>query len=69
MDQKTQLAGGKRRDAVAFVIDGKGYVCTGIDNGVYEEDFWQYDPASDTWNRKRSIANISDDEYDDDYSV
>jgi len=66
--KKLSLGGGKRRDAVAFVIDGKGYVGTGIDNGVYEYDFWQYDPLTDSWTRKRSLANISDSEYDDDYS-
>jgi N-acetylneuraminic acid mutarotase len=66
--QKLSLGGSKRRDAVAFVIDGKGYICTGIDNGVYESDFWEYDPTSDSWNKKRSIENVSDSEYDDDYT-
>ena len=27
--QKTSFGGSKRRDAVGFVIDGKGYICTG----------------------------------------
>lgn len=70
-DQWTQgfsLGGGKRQEAVAFVINGKGYICTGIDNGVYENDFWEYDPVTNQWTAKRSIANISDNEYDDDYS-
>ncbi len=62
------LGGGKRRDAVAFVIDGKGYVCTGIDNGLYETDFWEFDPVLNSWTKKRAIANLSDDEYDDEYS-
>ena len=63
------LAGGKRRDAVAFVIDNKAYICTGINNGVYEDDFWEYDPSTELWNGKRSIIDESDDSYDDDYTT
>jgi N-acetylneuraminic acid mutarotase len=66
--QKLSLGGGKRRDAVAFVIDGKGYICTGIDNGIYEDDLWEYDPATNTWAGKRAIRNESESDYDDDYS-
>jgi len=66
--QKISLGGGKRRDAVAFVVNGKGYITTGIDNGIYEDDLWEYDPTTNTWDGKRDIANVSDSEYDDDYS-
>jgi N-acetylneuraminic acid mutarotase len=66
--QKLSIGGGKRRDAVAFVINGKGYICGGIDNGVYETDFWEYDPTNDNWTEKRGIADLSDDDYDDDYT-
>ena len=66
--QKISISGKKRRDAVGFVIDGKGYVCTGVNNGDYEYDFWEYDPASEEWTRKRDIADITDDEFDNDYS-
>jgi N-acetylneuraminic acid mutarotase len=67
-NQKLSLGGGKRRDAVAFVIEGKGYICTGIDNGIYEDDFWEYDPVANSCDRKRSIADVSDSDYDDDYN-
>ncbi len=66
--QKVSLGGAKRRNAAAFVIEGKAYVCTGVNNGVYEYDLWQYDPLVDQWNKMRSIANVSDEDYDDDYS-
>jgi len=66
--QKLSLRGGKRQNAVAFTINNKGYVCTGIDNASYETDLWEYNPAGDTWNRKRDIYDASDDDYDDDYS-
>ncbi len=62
------IEGGKRKDAVAFVIDGLGYVCTGIANGSYEDDFWAYDPEEGNWVKKRDIYDVSDNEYDDDYT-
>ena len=71
-DTWTQIAsvgGSKRRDATCFVISGKGYVVTGIDNGQYQSDFWQYDPGTDIWIKKRAIANLSDEAYDDDYTT
>jgi N-acetylneuraminic acid mutarotase len=67
--QMVSVGGSKRRDAVAFVINGKGYICTGINNGTYETDFWEYDPGTDLWTRKRDIANVSSDNYDDDYNI
>ena len=67
--QVFSLGGGKRRDAAAFVIDDKAYVCTGIDNGSYENDFWVYDPALNSWSDLRHISNVSDDDdFDDEYS-
>lgn len=63
------IPGSKRMDAVSFVIDDKAYVATGIDNGTYENDFFEYDPETLSWTEKREISNISDDDYDDDYSI
>jgi len=60
--------GSKRRYAVSFVIDGKAYVCTGINNGVYESDLSVYDPSTGLWTKKRAITDVSDDDYDDDYT-
>ncbi|MEZ5072873.1 MAG: kelch repeat-containing protein [Bacteroidales bacterium] len=67
--KKTSAGGSKRRDAVAFAIDGIGYVATGMNNGVYEDDFWAYDPGSDSWTELRDISNATDDDFDDDYST
>lgn len=67
--QKTSSGGGKRKDASCFVIDGKGYIVAGIDNATYETDFWEYDPTGDIWTKKRPISNISDDNYDNDYTT
>lgn len=63
------MGGSKRMDAIAFVINGKAYVGTGLDNGIYEDDLWEFDPELGYWTEKREIANNSDDDYDDDYSI
>jgi N-acetylneuraminic acid mutarotase len=67
--QKNSFGGSKRRDAVGFVIDGKGYICTGVNNGSYEKDFYMYDPSGDSWTAKRKVYNSSDESYDDDYAI
>lgn len=46
-----------RRDAVGFSLGSKGYIGTGIDNdfsfaGTMLKDFWEYDPATNTWLQK-----------------
>ena len=51
-----------------MVIDGKGYILTGIDNGTYETDMWEYDPDTDVWTKMRPITNSSDESYDNDYT-
>jgi len=38
-----------RDDAVAFAIDGIGYVGTGSDYPLYYRDFAKYDPATGNW--------------------
>jgi N-acetylneuraminic acid mutarotase len=68
-EQIVSMGGSKRTSAIAMVIDNKAYVGLGIDNGVYEDDFWEYDPTTGEWTEKREVANISDDDYDDDYSI
>lgn len=67
--QKASLAGTKRMDAVAFVINNKAYVGTGLNNGSYPDDLWEFDVNANSWTQKRRMANISDDEYDDDYNL
>lgn len=67
--QKVSVGGSKRRDAVAFVIDEKGYIVTGVDNGSYVTDFYRYSPEDDKWEALNAIADVSDDSFDDDYSI
>lgn len=67
--KKVSVGGSKRRDAMAFVIDDTGYVCGGLDNGIYEDDFWKYDPDADSWTQLRNISDATDEDYDDDYAI
>ncbi|HZL09961.1 MAG TPA: kelch repeat-containing protein [Prolixibacteraceae bacterium] len=50
---KVQSIGGqKRHGSTAFTYNDKAYVCTGVSNGVYLTDMWEYDPTADTWTKK-----------------
>ncbi len=61
--------GEKRRDAAVFVISEKAYLVTGIDNGIYDNQLYVFDPANGTWTEKRKITNAkSDESFDDDYT-
>jgi PKD repeat protein len=57
--QKANFGGGQRNGAVGFSIGNKGYIGTGwniTDYPVYfHQDFWQYDPPTDTWTRKADL--------------
>jgi N-acetylneuraminic acid mutarotase len=60
--QKADFAGGNRVGAVGFNILGNGYIGAGtagscnVCSTVAASDFWQYDPAADTW---MSIAGFA----------
>ncbi len=46
----------KRERAVGFSLLGKGYIGTGTNTSEETlNDFWQYDPSSDTWSQ---VANL-----------
>lgn len=57
------IGGSKRRGATAFTYDGKAYVCTGINNGDFLTDMWEYDPTADSWTKKIDL------DYDDSWSI
>lgn len=55
--QKASLPGSVRRDAIGLAIDNFGYIGLGIDSaeafqGNALADFWQYNPATNTWTQK-----------------
>ena len=49
------FGGSARRAAVAFNVDGVGYVGCGYD-GNHLKDFWRYDEGTDTWVSITSIG-------------
>jgi N-acetylneuraminic acid mutarotase len=52
--QKANAGVSLRDEAVAFTINGKGYICTGEVNSVATTDLIEYDPVNDTWTVRAS---------------
>src|SRR5574343_92758 len=54
--QKASFGGAGRHRSVGIAIGNKGYIGTGHVNGtgvdISYKDWWQYDPASDSWTQK-----------------
>ena len=38
-------------------------------NGEYVDDFWKFDPSTESWTQLRDISDSSDEDYDDDYTI
>jgi len=58
--QRASFPAAGRYQAVAFSIGNKGYVGTGAAGAAFPytplyNDFWEYDPAMDTWTQKASL--------------
>lgn len=51
--QKANVGGLPRADATGFSLNGKAYMGTGY-AGTYQSDWWEYDPATDSWSQKAS---------------
>jgi N-acetylneuraminic acid mutarotase len=45
------------RQGVTFVINGKAYLCTGMEigNTTAHAEVWEYDPATDSWTQKNNF--------------
>jgi N-acetylneuraminic acid mutarotase len=54
--QRASCPGSPRNSAVAFAVNGEGYVTTGYDGYNMLNDTWQYDPPSNTWTQKANFA-------------
>jgi len=61
--QKASYSGDKLINAFAFAIDGKAYLGGGINNGILNQEFWEYDPLNDLWQEKN---DLQDDDNDSD---
>ena len=53
--QKADFGGTARAGATGFSIGNSGYIGTGGDY-PYSNDFWQYDPNSDSWTQKANVG-------------
>ncbi len=58
--KKSPMPGNGRSSAVAFAIDGKGYIALGRDS-VHNplNDCWEYDPIQEKWNQKTSFPGVA----------
>ncbi len=57
------LEGEKREAAVVFNINEQIFVGTGNNNGILQDDFWEYDYLNTDWLRKEEL------DADDDYEI
>ncbi|MBP9083832.1 MAG: T9SS type A sorting domain-containing protein [Bacteroidia bacterium] len=60
--QKTNFGGTARYGAVGFSIGSKGYLGTGFyfdGTSHYIKDFWEYDPALNTWFKKADFGGTA----------
>ena len=53
--RKANFGGEGRHYAVGFSIGSKGYIGTGHRHDT-EDDFWEYDPATDAWTQKANFG-------------
>src|ERR1043165_6916777 len=57
--QKTSFAGAARQTSVGFSIGSKGYIGSGFDaNQSGYNDFYEYDPLTNSWTQKANIGTI-----------
>jgi N-acetylneuraminic acid mutarotase len=58
--QVASFAGGARVSAVAFAINGKGYLGTGLNGSAAPTtDFWEYDPDTNSWAQKADFKGFA----------
>lgn len=66
---RQSFGGSKRSEAVAFVIGDKAYIATGTNNSELKTDFYEYDADADNWTKRKDIANLSEEDYDNEYDI
>ena len=59
---------GKRLGGMAFVLNGKAYICSGENSTGSINDFYVFDPYTETFEQLRTMTKVHpDDTYDTDY--
>jgi hypothetical protein len=56
---KAEFNGTARSGAVGFRINNKGYIGVGRDTNGGLNDFWEYDPSTNTWSRKADFGGLT----------
>jgi N-acetylneuraminic acid mutarotase len=51
--------GEPRQGAVAFAIDGKGYMGLGYNGHIKLKDFWEFDPTTKSWTQKADFLGTA----------
>ncbi|MFZ1331656.1 MAG: kelch repeat-containing protein [Flavobacteriales bacterium] len=54
--QRADMPSGTRDKPVAFGLNGRVYVGTGMINTVRQSDLWAYDPVTNSWEQRTSMA-------------
>jgi N-acetylneuraminic acid mutarotase len=58
--QKANYGGGQIYAPFSFVINGKGYVGTGVQpGGMRRSDFWEYNPQTNIWTQKANFVGAA----------
>jgi N-acetylneuraminic acid mutarotase len=55
--RQLNFAGGNREQGVAFSIGNKGYFGTGLDGSTRYNDFWEFDPMTNSWSQKANLPS------------
>ncbi len=55
----TDFPGEPRIGAVAFTINGKGYMGLGYNGKVKLKDFWEFNPATNVWTQKADFGGTA----------
>lgn len=67
--QVTGYGGSKRYGGSVFTIGNTAYIVCGSNSQGYTRDLWAFDADKNTWTEKRKIADVSDENYDNDYNI
>ena len=51
----SDFQGGQRHHSMVFAVQGKGYVCAGLNGSSYYNDHYQFDPDSNSWAQMASF--------------
>ncbi|MEI7661758.1 MAG: PKD domain-containing protein [Bacteroidota bacterium] len=52
--------GGGRYGSTAFTLNGKGYICLGVDTShMWQKDVWEFDPVAETWTKKSDFPGVN----------